>query len=142
MKKPSNKKLKYAEQFRPLLEDLRWSAHNPNALGQDPGVTVTSKLEGWEFGCKVEDHDKFMRRKIFVKAEQPFCDIPRTDKDPVINVVMDVMLDQGSPNTEIHAIAPDCILISQDFVPFLLEKKDTAKTHIKIDDSPLLETLN
>jgi hypothetical protein len=139
---PSNKKTKYAEQFRPLLTDLRWAAHNPNALGQEPGTLLTAKLEGWEFGCKVEDHGVFMQRKIFVKAEQPYSQIPEADKDPVMNVVMDVMLDTGTPGTEIEAIAPDCVLITQDFVPFLLEKKQTAKTHIKVDDSALLEAVH
>lgn len=134
------KKLTFADKFRPLLADLRWAAHNPNVTGAAPGSVLTSKSEGWEFGCKIEDHGVFCRRKVFVKAEQAFETIPEKEKDPVINVVMDVMLDSGTPATSIEAIAPDCIMIVQDFVPILLERTETAKGHIKIDDSPLLET--
>lgn len=140
MKKPSNKALKYAEKIRDLLTDLRWAAHNPNVTGAEPGAVMTAKMDGWEFGCKVEDHGVFWLRKIFVKAEQPFSEIPENEKDPVMNVVMDEMLDSGQPATSVEAIAPDCVMIIQDFVPILLEKRETAKGHIKINDNPLLET--
>jgi len=137
---PSNKALKYAESLRPLLSDLRWAAHNPNVIGAAPGQVMTSKKDGWEFGCKIEDLGITMRRKVFIKAEQPLAEIPEKDKDPVINVVMDVMLDRGQPATAIEVISSDCIMIVQDFVPILMEKSDTAKTHIKINDNPLVET--
>lgn len=140
MKKPSNKALKFAESFRPLLIDIRWAAHNPNVIGAEPGAVMTSKRDGWEFGCKIEDLGICMRRKIFVKAEQPFSEIPEADKDPIMNVVMDVMLDEGTPATSVEAIDPDCVMIVQNFVPILLQKTDTAKTHIKIGDGALLET--
>jgi len=138
--KELRKAIKHAEEFRPLLTDLRWAAHNPNAIGAEPGRVMTSQFRGWEFGCKVEDLGTCMRRKVFVKAEQPFREIPREQKDPVMHVVMDEMLDQGTPGTSVEAIAPDLVMIVQDFVPILLQKKQTAKTHIKIDDGALLET--
>lgn len=131
--------MKYAESLRPLLTDLRWAAHNPNVIGAEPGAVMTSKSGGWEFGCKVEDHDLFMRRKIFVKAEQPMATIPEREKDPVMAVVFDVMLDQGAPATSIEAIAHDCVMIVQDFVPILLQKTNTARGHIKIRDGVMAE---
>ena len=139
MKKPSNKALQFAESFRPLLKDVRFAADNPNVTGAVPGSVMMAKQDGWQFGCKVEDHDLFMRRKVFVKAEQPFSTIPESEKDPIMNVVMDEMLDPGTPATSIEAIAPDCVMIVQDFVPLLLQKTDTAKTHIKIRDGALME---
>lgn len=137
-KKPNNKALKFAESLRPLLTDLRWAAHNPNVIGATPGQVMTSKREGWEFGCKVEDHDVFMRRKVFVKAEQPWATIPEADKDPIMNTVFDVMLDQGTPATSIEIIAPDSVMVVQDFVPILLQKTNTARGHIRINDSLLV----
>ena len=132
--------IKYAEKLRPLLTDLRWAAHNPNVIRAAPGQVMTSKAQGWEFSCKVEDLGICMRRKVFIKAEQPFSEIPREQKDPVISVVMDEMLDRGTPATSIEVIAPDCVMIVQDFVPILLQKTGTAKTHIKISDGALLDT--
>jgi len=101
---------------------------------------MTSKSQGWEFGCKVEDLGICMRRKIFVKAEQPFSEIPEAEKAPIMNVVFDEMLDAGQPAQSIEAIAPDCVMIVQDFVPILLQKRDTAKGHIKINEGALMET--
>ena len=138
--KELRKTIKYAEEFRPLLTDLRWASHNPNVIGAEPGQVMTSKKQGWEFGCKVEDLGVCMRRKVFIKAEQPFSEIPREQKDPIINVVMDEMLDRGTPATSVEAIAPDCVMIVQDFVPILLQKTDTARGHIKINDGALLDT--
>jgi hypothetical protein len=133
------KKLRYIDSLRPLLQDLRWAAHNPNVIGATPGQVMTSKADGWEFGCKVEDHDLFMRRKVHIKAEQPLHTIPAREKDPVVNTVMDEMLDQGTPATSIEVIAKDCIMIVQDFVPILLQKTGTARGHIKINDQVLGE---
>lgn len=138
MKNPNRKGLEYAESLRPLLIDLRWAAHNPNVIGAVPGAVMTTKREGWEFGCKVEDHGEFMRRKIFVKClEQPFATIPEADKDPIMAVVFDTMLDESTPATSIEILAPDCVMIVQDFVPILLQKTPTARGHIKIGDGVL-----
>ena len=132
---------KFAENFRPLLQDLRWAAHNPNVIGATPGQVVSSKMDGWEFGCKVEQVDEMtFLRKVFLKAEQPFNTIPGKDKDPIMNVVMDEMLDRGQPATSVEAIAPDCVMITQLFVPVLLQRTETAKGHIKISDGALNET--
>ena len=139
MKKPNNKALKYAESLRPMLKDLYWSANNPNVCGAAPGMVMQAKRDGWEFGCKVEDYGLFMRRKVFVKAEQPLRSIPEREKDPVMLVVMDEMLEQGTPATSIETIAPDCVMIVQDFIPILLHKTPTARGHIKINDSALLD---
>lgn len=133
------KALEYADGLRPLLTDLRWAAHNPNVCGAVPGAVLTSRRDGWEFGCKVEDHDLFMRRKIFVKAEQPFADIPEAQKDPIMAVVFDTMLDESTPATSIEVIAPDCVMIVQDFVPILLEKTATARGHIRISDGVMAD---
>jgi hypothetical protein len=140
MQNPNRKALEYAESLRPLLQDLRWAAHNPNVLGAVPGAVLTSKREGWEFGCKVEDHGEFMRRKIFVKClEAPFSSIPEHQKDPIMAVVFDTMLDESTPATSIEVIAPDCVMIVQDFVPILLERKDTARGHIRIHDGVMAD---
>jgi hypothetical protein len=135
----NNKALKYAESLRPMLSDLRWAAHNPNVCGAVPGSVMVAKRDGWEFGCKVEDHQVFFRRKVFVKAEQPMCSIPEHEKDPVIAVVFDEMLDKGTPATDITVISPYCVMVVQDFVPVLLQKTPTARGHIKVDDSVLSE---
>jgi hypothetical protein len=138
MRNPNRKHLEYAESLRPLLTDLRWAAHNPNVIGAVPGAVMTSKREGWEFGCKVEDHGEFMRRKIFVKClGQPLATIPEAEKDPIMAVVFDTMLDESTPATSIEILAPDCVMIVQDFVPILLQKTDRARGHIKFDDGIL-----
>lgn len=138
--KPNNRKPpKYIDALRPLLQDLRWAAHNPNVIGAVPGAVMTSKWSGWEFGCKVEEHDGTFLRKIFVKAEQPFNTIPAREKDPVMNTVFDEMLDQGTPATSIEPIAPDCVMVTQIFVPILLQKTSTSRGHIKINDGVMGE---
>jgi len=137
--KPNKKAFKYADSLRPMLQDLYWSANNPNVCGATPGMVMTAKRDGWEFGCKVEDHNLFMRRKVFVKAEQPFRSIPEREKDPVMAVVMDEMLEQGTPATSIEILGPNSVMIVQDFVPILRQKTATARGHIRINDSALLE---
>jgi hypothetical protein len=138
-KKPNNKALKYADSLRPMLKDLYWSANNPNVCGAVPGAVMMAKRDGWEFGCKVEDHNLFMRRKVFVKAEQSWTTIPDAQKDPIMSVVMDEMLDPGTPATSIEILANDCVMIVQDFVPILLQKTPTARGHIKINDGVMGE---
>lgn len=136
-----NKRLVLAEKFRPLLTDLYWAANNPNKVGAAPGQVMVTKQDGWEFGCKVEElgMDLF-RRKVFVRPEQPFVTIPKKQKDSVMGIVFDTMFDKSVPCDEIEVIAPNCVMISQMFAPVLMQKVETAKTHIKIDDKPLDET--
>lgn len=135
------KVIKLAEKFRPLLADLYWAANNPNKIGAAPGQVMVSKQDGWEFGCKVEEIglDTF-RRKVFVRPEQPFSTIPKPEKDRVMAVVFDVMLDKGTPPDAIEVIAPNCVMVSQMFIPILLKKTDTARGHIKVSDGALEET--
>jgi hypothetical protein len=137
----SNKNLKLAEKFRPLLTDLYWAANNPNKVGAAPGQVMVTKMDGWEFGCKVEEValDTF-RRKVFVRPEQPFITIPRKEKDPILAIVFDVMFDKSAPADEVSMIAPNCLMMSQMFIPALLQKTDTAIGHIKINDKALDET--
>lgn len=138
--KDNAKKLTFAEQFRPLLQDLRWAAHNPNVIKAEPGAVMSSKMEGWEFGCKVEDMGTFCQRKVFVIPPQPWDTIPEADKDPVMNVVFDEMLETGTPATSIEHLDNNCLMIVQHFIPLLLEKTDRAKGHIKINDNLLTHT--
>lgn len=130
-----------AEKFRPLLTDLYWSANNPNKIGAAPGQVMVTKMDGWEFGCKVEElgADLF-RRKVFIRPDQPFNTIPKAERDSVMALVFDVMLDKSAPADELEVLAPNCILISQMFLPVLLQKTETAKGHITINDNALAES--
>lgn len=135
------KKLKLAEKFRPLLTDLYWAANNPNKVGAAPGQVMVTKMDGWEFGCKVEEIglDTF-RRKVFVRASQPFSEIPDKEKDPIMSVVFDVMFDKSCPVLfidDVKYINPSLLVFSQMFIPILLQKTDTAIGHIKINDKAL-----
>lgn len=153
-KSKGGKAIKADKKLIPVLQDLRWMVENINKLpditkrggkfsGIDPNMVYTTKVDGWEFGYKLEDHGLHMTRKIFIKnLEAKFSEIPDKEKDPVMIAVFDTMLDRGMPGTEIVPIAEDCIMITQDFVPLVLTKSDSAKGHIKIDDNALREVIH
>ena len=65
--------------------------------------------------------------------------VPEADKDPIMNVVFDTMLDEGTPATSIEVIAEDCVMITQDFVPMLLSKTETARSHIRFRDGAMAD---
>jgi hypothetical protein len=102
---------------------------------------MVTKMDGWEFGCKVEEIglDTF-RRKVFIRPDQPFNTIPKRERDSIMSVVFDVMLDKSAPADELQVLAPNCLMICQMFLPILLKKTDTSIGHIKINDNALDET--
>lgn len=85
----------------------------------DKAEVFVQSFDGWEVGYKLEDHGVFMKRKVFIKCEQHLDEIPDDQKDPVFNAVMEVFIDRGQSLPEIEPIAPDAVLIQQNFMPLV-----------------------
>ena len=71
--------------------------------------------------------------------------IPEEERDPIILAVFDVFLMEGQGEVKMvtynfHNVhrrnrnTHDVLHITQEFSPIVLTKRETAKTHIKIDD--------
>lgn len=120
--------------FASACEDLRQMVDNLNNAPDlalrggvfkklDPEQVFTVKIHGWEVGYQLKEFKFHMLRKVFVKAEQPLNEIPEKEKNPVIQGAMECFIDKGSGEVNIEPIAPDCVMISQAFIPlFRVEK--------------------
>lgn len=87
-----------------------------------PSSIQTLTWCGWVFGYKIEDHSGiFMRKTIYIKADGYKIDeIPEEQREPIMLAVYEVLLEQGSDMPKIEQIAPDALMIEQDFIPCLL----------------------
>ena len=84
----------------------------------------TQNFDGWEVGYKIEDHGLHLKRKIFVKCEQPLKEIPDDQKNPVIAAVFEVFLEKGQSLPQIEQISEFCVMIQQDVIPLLMVERN------------------
>ena len=88
----------------------------------DAGQVFTTKIDGWEFGYKLEEFPTFFRRKVYVKVlGHKISEVPEEERKAVVTAVFDATLDRAS-TIEIEQIADDCLLIWQDFMPIFLHE--------------------
>lgn len=129
--------LKFDERIKAELEVLRNWVDNFNKVDLKLSLTpndtykslsaaevFTTKVDGWEFGYKLEEYPTFMRRKVYVKAPEPFDKIPEHERKPVVAAVYEACLDRGSGEIDVQLVNTDCLLITQDFALYELFEKN------------------
>lgn len=91
---------------------------------RDADAIQTVKHQGVEIGYRLRDFGKFMRREIFVKVPgHKLDDVNKDEKERIVTAVFNAFLIPGANLPEIGQIAPDCLLIRQDFIPLHLVEK-------------------
>lgn len=130
--------LKRDERIKAELDSLRHFVDNfnvsPKIALRGVGETFkqlqeseiqTTKIDGWEFGYKLEEYPTFFKRKIYVKVlGHKLDEVPKEERKAVLTAVFDSCLDTGAGQVDIDQIAEDCLLITQEFSPiFLTENK-------------------
>ncbi len=132
---PNNRILKADTKIQDALEALRNFLDNINKTaslalrgpiykGVDPKVVQTIKVDGVEFGYKVEDHVIFIRRIIYIKFPgYKVEEIGDPDRERIMTAVFNVFIVPGAGMPEIGQIAVDCLRITQDIVPLMLVER-------------------
>jgi len=88
----------------------------------DASQIFTTKVDGWEFGYKLEEYPTFFKRKVYVKViGHKLEEVPENERKEVLTAVFDAVLDR-SAISEIEQIAEDCLLIEQSFMPVFLHE--------------------
>lgn len=135
MKKLNRTNLKIDNEALNKLLDLRHfveNANNRSAISLKKGVFAkydevtlfVTNMSGWEIGYEIQDHDLFIRKRIFIKCEQKLDEVPDNEKDPIFVAVMECFLDRGQALPDIEPISEFAVLIEQDVMPLLLTEKN------------------
>jgi len=91
--------------------------------GLDKKKVFCTKIDGIVYGYQLEDHGVFMRRKIFIQTPgYQLAEIPEDQKDVKVTAAFMAMLDKGQSDPSIEMIAPDALLVTQDFMPLVLTR--------------------
>jgi len=78
----------------------------------------TVKVDGVVFGYRLENHLVFMRRVVFMKVPgYKVSDISEDERSRIMTALYNVFFLPGGKVPEVKQIAPDCLLITHDFVP-------------------------
>ncbi len=95
------------------------------AIYTQPKDVQTVKVDGVVFGYRLEDHQVFMRRVVFIKVPgYKVSDISEDERARIMTALFNVFFLPGGKTPEIKQIAPDCLLITHDFVPEIaIERK-------------------
>jgi len=134
-KKPNRKVLRADQRAIDRLVELFVFVNNINRtpdLALRGGVykeiaqadVFTASFDGWEVGYKLEDHTLFLTRKVFLKCEQPFSEIPDDQRNPIMAAVLEVFCERGQDIPQVAQISPFAILIEQNVMPLLLTEKN------------------
>ena len=117
------------------LVDLR---HTVDHLNQLPDIALRGKvfkaidqadvqsvtIDGWCIGYKMQDHNTYMSRHIFVKClDAKLDEIPMDELDPVLVTILNVFTEKDAP-VKIRFKADDCVEIVQHFIPTILVEKN------------------
>ena len=122
------------------LRDLRDMVEN---ISQQPDIALrggvyremakadvfTTKVDGCEFGYKIEDCGLHMRRKVFIQwPGYKLEEIPPEQQEPYMVAAFEVLLDRGQSMPEVDVINNGkCFLFTQDFMPLLLTRIEDVK---------------
>jgi len=132
---PNNRILKVDTKVQDALESL--SDHVDNLMrsglalrgsvykAPDRKEVYTVKVDGVEFGYRLEDHQIYMRRVVYMKVPgYRISDISEDERARIMTALFNVFFLPGGKVPESRQIAPDCLLFVHDFVPdILVEKK-------------------
>ena len=80
----------------------------------------TISFDGWEVGYKLIDQGLSLKRRIFLKCEQPLHEIPKEQKDPILGAIFEVFLEKGQGQPQIEQISEFAVKVEQDVIPFTL----------------------
>ena len=134
-KKPQ--KLEIDQDFKGALEELRFTVENPNKIPhiflagdayhqRDIRKIQTLTYGNWEIGYQVLEMPDMVGtyvRNIYFKVRNGFLD-DLTDRDiDDILIQTKMLVDEGQNIPIPEKIAPDCMKISQIFMPMFLEEK-------------------
>ncbi len=85
---------------------------------RDPKTVHTVKVDGVEFGYRLENHIIYLRRSVFMKVPgYRVSDISEDERQRIMTALFNVFFMPGNKPPEIEQIAQDCLLFTQDFVP-------------------------
>lgn len=117
--------IRHDERLELVLEGLRDFVDNmaTQKVGFDYNkeAVQTVTYEGIEYGYKLEDHLVSMRRKIFIKTlDYKSDEIPHDQFQPIVTAVFKVFVIHGAALPSIENLTPNCILMTQDFIPMVL----------------------
>lgn len=130
-------KLKIDKDFKGALEELRSRVENPNKIPhiflagdvykqRDIRQIQTVHYDNWEIGYQVLEMPDMVGtyvRNIYFKVKNGVLDdLNDRDIDEIL-IHTKVLIDEGQSNPMIEEIAPDCMKISQIFMPMFLEEK-------------------
>jgi len=136
-------KLQIDQDFKGALEELRFTVENPNKLPslhivgnvykkRDIGKVQVLHYPPWEIGYQVtlalDDRtgvpiEGVYERNIFFKLPNGrLSDLKNKDIDWIL-IHTKALVDEGQAPMSIEEIAPDCMKISQIFMPMFLEEK-------------------
>lgn len=135
MPKSNREKLDFDPRITAGLMDLRMFVDNINRAPDimmrhgifqqiDKDTVMTKTIDGWEFGYKLEDNGVMLKRKIFVKCEQPLAEVLDEEKDPVVQAVFSVFFDTGQGTPEIEIISDFSLMFTQSVMPLLMVERN------------------
>jgi hypothetical protein len=145
--RPDHRLMEVCEGLRNMVENVNRipdiSLRNGGYKTLDKTSVFTAKCDGVTIGYKLEEHATFMRRKVFIKVPgYKIEDISDKEREAIMVAVMESFLDQQQGLPEIAQIAPDCMLIQQDFLPlYLIERKPNLVTlagGVDVDDKGII----
>ena len=129
-------KLTIDQDFKGALEELRFKVENPNKMPhiflagdvyrqRDIRQIQTLTYGNWEIGYQVLEMPDMVGtyiRNIFFKVRNGLLD-DLTDRDiDQVLIHAEVLMDQGQTVPEIEQISPDCMKVSQIFMPMFLKE--------------------
>jgi len=114
----------------------------------------TILYDGVEIGYRLhpDTAPDIWTREAMAHFEQPLRTIPDEEKDPIVLAIFEAFLMEGQGEVSMETWqfgnygrrnknTHDCIRITQEFSPIVLTMLGSAKTHIKFDESLLLDDL-
>ena len=94
-------------------ESLREAVHD-----KPSGILLTVKVGGVVIGYRRQTHITFRRREVFIKVPgYKIEDVSRAERERILTAVLNVFIIPGGSIPKPVCIAPDCLLIRQDYVP-------------------------
>jgi hypothetical protein len=124
--------LPYAPTLKEMLIELRERVDNGPVTQDIQGIG----RDGVHIGYRVKEvREGIFNKEVFLRFEQPIAEVPEEERDLIAFDCFDVFLQEGQGPVEFDVVNNGKTLImTQEHMPLLLTKRETAKGHIKIDD--------
>lgn len=123
---PNNKILKADTRVQDALEALADHVDHQRKIAilfngqtyQKPSEVQTVKVDGVVFGYRLENHMVFMRRVVFMKVPgYQIGDVSEDERERIMTALYNVFFLPGGRVPHVKQVAPDCVVITHDFVP-------------------------